>query len=126
MTTEPKGYTPGPWRDHDATTTGRTDEWHEILDAEHRRVATLNQDDGEDGQWSEEEVRAHARLIAAAPDLLDENALLRVKLRHAHGFLVEVSKGDTGKRQYVQSMLDAIDAVLDGAEGNAQSTERKT
>lgn len=47
-------HTPRPWQDHDATTEGRTCEWHEVLDDRGRTIATLDQD-------------SHA----ASPDLLE-------------------------------------------------------
>jgi len=74
-------HSPGPrkpaeWIDENATCDPGV-EWHEIKTADGRKVASLDQQasylQGNKGPcWTVEEVRANARLIAAAPELLTQ------------------------------------------------------
>ena len=71
------------WRDYNATVAGQTKEWHEITVTDGRVVATLVQDphaDPDAPEWTPEQVRAHATLLAAAPDM---KALLQRWFRDA-------------------------------------------
>lgn len=112
-------HTPGPWRVEDGTTVvwghcnpDNTTSWgmgYPILDRYVSRSTWAK------GRPSESEQEANARLIAAAPDLLDEARKQVTWLRHLRTEAVGSLRG---------SLIDGIDqsikylsAAIDKAEG---------
>ena len=82
-------------------------------------VAKLPVKDQDDILMCKDEVRANARLIAAAPNLLDALMQATMLLKHAH------DDANALESQYAEEIADAITEALTKAIGETQEHDTK-